>query len=804
MSKILLSLFILLSSIVMHTNAFATIQFSNGMCQEPNQEIIVEGNMIHVKYEFPEISKVQINGEDSCILFSVPGFGNCLKNNIPAIPSRIDTFRIPNGYSVKLSYKRAEPREYLCKYACVSEWNGQSEPQFKAIHDNIGIYPSENISINREYENRGEHLIEISTCPVQFDSSNGTSYIYSEIEYTLTFYPEVEEPFHSLSTVQSVNNSFLLEEELKKSHINEIAKIGEKKSEDGNVGYLIVSTEKFRDSRQRFIQWKQTQGFTVHVLSPASWNEDADELIRTVREYISQNPEIQYILIVGDFEDVPAKRDKNIIGVYEPKDLTYITDSYLNSLTDDNPIADIFVGRVAVKTSLEAAETLDKIMYHEMCPPVDDHYYTHALHSSCFETKESTQTRENSRFILTSEEIRDYVSEKGIEAKRLYNIDPETSNAIPTYFSNYYGHGQEIPKEIQKPYFSWEFSPEDINDELNKGCLYALYNSHGWVGGWCHANYGVKDLSGLNNTDLYPLIINVICHAGEFSGTREEDLGECFAESILRLPDAGASCVIASTQAIMYGIDSSITEGIISSIWPTPGLQPDMNIPLNTATDKRFTSCDEIGKILAEGLYQMSQQCSKYYSLSTRNHHHRLLHIFGDPSMIFHTKKPKQFSDVEITKSNDGISIDTHGEMAYIGIHDFASGKTYRFKDTQVSISGVNPYQTSVCLTGQNYQTYLWGRGMMAPENDNLNTKIRKVNIMNDSLASVSIISQESDDFDICVFDILGQKVYSEDNCKLVEGKNILNIPLSKATGVYVIILSKNSKVIDTYKVFKR
>ena len=120
MSKILLSLFILLSSIVMHTNAFATIQFSNGMCQEPNQEIIVEGNMIHVKYEFPEISKVQINGEDSCILFSVPGFGNCLKNNIPAIPSRIDTFRIPTGYSVKLSYKRAEPREYLCKYACVS------------------------------------------------------------------------------------------------------------------------------------------------------------------------------------------------------------------------------------------------------------------------------------------------------------------------------------------------------------------------------------------------------------------------------------------------------------------------------------------------------------------------------------------------------------------------------------------------------------------------------------------------------------------------------------------------------------
>ena len=797
MRKLYFNLILSIITFVAPLNAMAVVNILEGQAVEPVQEINVEGNSIHVKYSFPEMRKISIEGSGDPVLFSIPGFGNTSEPNLPSIPSRIDTFQIPAGYKVQFSSTESDPTRVICNYACNNGQIDDFKPYYETTSVDCGIYPLRNSEINREYTFRDAQLIEIVCFPIQYDYSNSTALLYDTIEYTLTFVPESQ---HQKMSAESLS---IIEEELRDSYVTNISKIGERRNENGNVGYLIVSTKKFSGSMDRFIQWKQTQGFTVHTLLPESWNENSDEVIASVRDYISKYPEIKYILIIGDYEDVPAKSTKNEYATSgtKEKDLFFITDSFLNSMSDDNYIAERYVGRVSVKDNSQATNTLEKIMYHEMCPPVSERYYTHALHASHFETNAGSNfTRENSRFILTSEEIRDYVKEKGIDVKRFYNLDPEMPESNPIYYNSYYGTGKEIPKELQMPYYNWEYSPDEINDEINNGCLYAFYNSHGWVGGWCFANYGINNLNGLSNEELLPLVLNIVCHTGEFSGTREENLGECFAEEILRLPKAGASCVIAATHSTYYGLDNAIQEGVISAIWPGPGLEP-IGSGRSPITDKTNVPIASIGEILSEGLYRMSQQYLNYDSQKHIKQHYRVLHIFGDPSMIFHTKKPRDFSDVEITPTTDGIIVETNGELATIGIYDYSSNKSFQFEGTYAYVSGINPKQTSVCLTGQNRNTYLWGKGLIVPENTEKSAKFLKIQTLSDFATSISILADTTSSYDIIVYDILGNRIFSYNNYELIQGKNTINLRGFNKEGFYTMTLCKDGKVIDSKKI---
>lgn len=766
-------------------------------CVVPTRNVEIEGNTIIVTYDFPEVKEVSISTEESNILYhSIPGFGQCNEVGKPLLPMRIDTFRIPYGYDVSISVVTSDCKSLNCSYVGVAEPLTDSSmvsETYSMATSSSGIYPKEVSSILRTYSMRGETLAEVVVSPIQYDYENNLAMINGRVEYKLTFTPKTSiiSETYDMNDVDGIvgQNDEYLDEYLSHSLVenaNEIGKV-EVEGDDTDgcekvIGYIIVTTDRYLTAVEQFVLWKKILGYTTHVISKSKWT-NPEEVLSAVRDCREANNNIQYLIIIGDHTDVPAMRSNRIAE--------HITDSYFGFPKSGGLIPDIYIGRVPVNNSTEAYNIITKLIRAEMCPTMGDEFYKNSVHCSKFDIGSAGTNIEDRRFVLTSEEIRDYVSTKGIRAHRFYSVD---SNANPQFYSNYYSFGQPIPAELQRPSFEWKCSPADIVNKINEGCLYALYRAHGLMSGWYGVGFYSSSLSQLNNYEMYPTVFSITCKTGNFEGN-------CFAEQLLKIPEAGASAVIASSEVSYSGYNDSLAEGIIDAIWPNPGLLPRFNKSTIGSVTKTPTPTYRLGQILEQGLFRMNEQWGTV-SKNTVLYQYEVFHLFGDPSMYFFTENPKSFSNVDIIRDDNGIRVSTHGEIASISFYNRVSDMAYRYETDEVYFPTDDPGNTIVCLTGHNRLTCIDGM---------FNTESTETEAMPDvmycmqrgnSTSIVNFVKGDVDSLILSVSDITGRCIYST---PVEKGTNIteVELPISEARGVYVMTLCADGIIVDTKKILK-
>lgn len=678
-----------------------TITLSNGdmvagaYMQPPTRTVQSVDDGYIVTYTFDKATVIDDPLYKGCIMWKLTGFGEEDTPQKPALPFRLDSFTVPDGYSVNVKvvdslyvefpYTLAPARppltdngdEFYTKdnVPAISEYKGFL-PNHIANKDDMGIY-------------RGKDIVDVMISPIQYSYEQNTIRAYKRISYKVTFVKNTTRTNLKTNVNVSAQNLDITDVFLNNTTINgfqEPNTLAETEANNAKKEYLIISTSKFKTSVEKFASWKRLLGFNVHIVLNDSWTSSSVK--EEVKKHYNSNSNLYYLLIVGDNNDVPGQSSslKN----------THVTDFYYSCMDGDNDLTpDLLFGRLPVATASEASVVVDKIINYEKSPVSDAAFYKTGVNCAYFQddNKDSYADR---RFAQTSEEVRNALLAEGINVKRIYTTD---NGVTPLYWNgDKYSFGESIPDELKKPGFSWTGNASDINSAINNGAFYVLHRDHGHVNIWGDPYYTISNINSLSNVDKLPIVFSMNCLTGKFN----ED---CFCEAFLKKANGGCVAIYGATQLSYSGYNDALTEGMFDAIWPSSKLHPKFPGTSGTASTTP-TPTYELGQILNQGQARLSETYGKRNSSYTK-YTKELFHCFGDPSMKIYTAAPTAFTNVTVNRGSNAVSVNLNGSTANIAFYDLVSGEVTYTIGTTATHSTNHAANVSVSVSAHNRIPYV-------------------------------------------------------------------------------------------------
>lgn len=253
---------------------------------------------------------------------------------------------------------------------------------------------------------------------------------------------------------------------------------------------LIVCVDQYIDELQHLVNWKNISGRPTKMV-PVSETGTTDDLKNYISNYYKENPNLTYLLLVGEHNDLPAY----------PVDGER-SDNYYGMLEGDDYYEEVLVGRLPVNSLKDAKNQVDKIIYYER------------------------DINEKSFWLSKA---------SGIAAKEGYGhfneVDYEHMDFIRDTLLNYtYTEVSQYYANVNNP------TASAMVAEYSKGRGLINYCNHGNYDKWSVANFTNSDVYKLTNDNKWPIIWSVACLNGKFSHD------ECFAEAWMRAtnPETGA------------------------------------------------------------------------------------------------------------------------------------------------------------------------------------------------------------------------------------------------------------------------
>lgn len=437
--------------------------------------------------------------------------------------------------------------------------------------------------------------------------------------------------------------------------------------------YLILCDPDFVTAADALAAWKHMKGLRTKVVTTAVAGTDPIAIRDYIRTSQSWDPAPQYLLLLGDsefipcFYEVPQAADATrTSGMIQGK---VASDRYYGDTNDDG-VADLFMGRLPVDTLSEARMVIDRIITYERDPlavGAPETFYRNLALCACFQDS-NLDGYEDTRFARTTEDIFQYLTnEADTTCQRIYYAKP---NVTPRYWSRVSSYvfesdqpgGKAVPADLRKPTVPWNAGPADIASAINGGAFLAVYRGHGsrivhvpadwsWLespSGWSAPAFLEDDAQALHNGLLVSVVWSVTCRTGWFDN--ETDLGqdylydgssvgtawtdpeeESLCEEFLLNPAGGAVGLIGATRNSFSGYNDRLAWGWMDAIWP--GF-----IEYHDAGYGGSTPVREMGPVFEYGRGYLQ---TKYADGSARRTTLDEFHWFGDPSMEIWTGVPQ-------------------------------------------------------------------------------------------------------------------------------------------------------------------
>ncbi|MBN2230774.1 MAG: right-handed parallel beta-helix repeat-containing protein [Candidatus Thorarchaeota archaeon] len=299
-------------------------------------------------------------------------------------------------------------------------------------------------------------------------------------------------------------------------------------------GYLIVADESYIPYITNFVDWKTYIGFNMHVTSiqdimTTSPGRDAAEQLRNYLIESYNNDDIQYVLLVGDGDIVPAREvmdpahaGQGLDNGTEPSDLYFECldgdwDANGNGLygeygDDVDFFPELMVGRIPVQAPEEAQDVLDAIVILESSPePGDWMNDVLLLGPNCFAYGDGCAMTE-------AELNQPYLIGSFFDVDRLYPTDGTLSDA-------------------------------NVIARINQGVGIIDFFDHGAYNVWVSA-LTVPETLSLANGYRTPFAFAMACETAAF----DYEAGEpTIAEAFFRNPNGGACAYIGATRIAWAG-----------------------------------------------------------------------------------------------------------------------------------------------------------------------------------------------------------------------------------------------------------
>jgi hypothetical protein len=330
---------------------------------------------------------------------------------------------------------------------------------------------------------RGHRFVTVEISPVSYNPVTGTlkAYSYVKVKVSLTgsdraktadmLYRYASPPFEELCQNYLINYSAY--QDMVKG------------APPLPIGYLIIVHTDFESQAAPLAEWKRKKGFHVTV---ADQNETGTSTT-SIKNYISEAYATwpippTYVLFFGDVGWIPTYTGSYS---YSATDLYYVK-------MDGDLYGDIFRARFPVRTTTEATDMVNKLLYYENPSSPDLEWMRH----ECFIASDDAG--------LTAEFTHRYV------------------------IQNYLTPNGVLVDSI------WERlggSTSDITNCVNAGRSVVCYSGHGYSGGWGCVPFNQTNVRNLSNTDEYPLVLSHACSTNPFNNT------ECFGETWVKVANKG-------------------------------------------------------------------------------------------------------------------------------------------------------------------------------------------------------------------------------------------------------------------------
>jgi len=351
---------------------------------------------------------------------------------------------------------------------------------------------------------------------------------------------------------------------------------------------VILSDTIFRETLQPFIQWKSLKGFNVvEAYRHGPEAGSSMESIKTYLEALYNQPSDgvappTYLLIVGDVEHVPLSQ-----SVGQVTDLYYATYD-----GEEDYIPDLFYGRSSVASKDQLQAVMDKVLQYEQYQFPDPAFLNES--------------------VLIAGVDGTFASRHGngqINYAHTYYLNETNGNNAHTFL-----------------YPASDTSDSMILDLISGGVGFVNYTGHGLYDQWINPTFHQNDIDDLENFGKYPVMIGNGCETNVFN------LGECFAEALLRAPGKGALAYIGCTSDSYWDEDY---------FWAV-GVGPIVAEPVYEETsqgyfDKVFHSHGESHELWTPSLGEMifgGNMSVQQSNSSRKKFYWEIYQLAGDPSIV--------------------------------------------------------------------------------------------------------------------------------------------------------------------------
>ena len=735
MKKILFPYIIVLC---LTSNAQQTINLSTGSITNgntvtsPTRNVNVTDDGAVVTYDFFDVLTAQDPLYPSYNSLRMKGFTPNYVAGQPDIFFRTDAFYVPIGSHVSVEI-------IDCTYIDIPMMLAPARPplsmegEYYYTTNNVpeiepyeGFFPQNILEYTGIMDYRGEGIARVTVRPVQYDYANHVVRLYKHLAYRFRY---VETPASRANSTTNrisyddnfIENTVLNNEATKKSKIKAMARSqGEQTAILDNIGYLIVSVPRYRESVKRLMDWKRQIGFTVDTLIGNWQQSDTTTILNAITQRYNNNNNLNYLLIIGNKNDVPTFTRSLYLPTgefdfYHPsKFYEHPTDLYYGLVNNATGTAHLKRGRITVNNEEETDVVVDKIINYEKNPVMDVDFYKTGLHIAQYQDND-TDYYEDYRFTLTSEEIRNYMLSLGKVINRIYSSRVYPDITLLYWNNNFYSNGGLVP-DSTRVVFSSLNNYQTVIDNINSGVFYTLYYDHGTDIGWQSPPFNSDKINYLNNGNKLPFVISCCCHTGKFSNIN------CFAGMFLKKQEGGAIGVIAASDVIATGFSDILLESMFSHIWPENGISIETlgSAILNTVDYSNIQPVYRLGNILDESLYTMIFQT---YGISLQNlsgvtvpastvnnfilHTCEIFNLFGDPAMELFTDVPQNFSPPIVNTSDNIIHVSTTDGDARISIYNQTTGDISSYVGNMIDYTYNGSDDVKVAITRHNYIPYL-------------------------------------------------------------------------------------------------
>ena len=377
-----------------------------------------------------------------------------------------------------------------------------------------------------------------------------------------------------------------------------------------------------------FIKFKKTQGYDVEIvyldeIEHEGDNPEATDLKSHIVDFKSNNPMLEYVLLVGDVNG-PYTIPTFTINSYNEDDVN-VTD-YPYTFIDDSYKAEFFIGRWPVRSAGDLLNIKSRTIQY--------------ITNEYLESSQDVDIYDRALIVAGN-----YKTAEGVE------VPPNEWPVTPVWTSLWlydeldeYGYSQiDTAFFHQGNYLTGEFNPL-IEQVWNEGVGVINYRGWGDANGWHKPYFHRAEVEALSNGYKLPIVLSFVCNTGDFGNDYSGGgLPKCFGEVLvtagsITLPK-GATAVVGPSD---LDTDTRFNNVICGVMWDgilekeTPELAQALHKGKQSLITEFWVEEEDSGLEAEDGTV-----IDEFY--------HHVYGVLGDPSLPVTLEEPK-----EIIHGQDG------------------------------------------------------------------------------------------------------------------------------------------------------